>query len=515
MLLKTCLLSLPGLAALALASGAQAASCEELRAMTLKDVKIVAAARVSAGPFRAQGLPEPVDLPAFCRVEGVATPTPQSEIRFEVWIPAEGWSGRFQGVGVGGYQGAISYDAMVVALKRGYAVAGTDMGHQGDDLRFAQGKPEKMIDWGWRAQHVTAEVGKLIVRNQAGRFPAFSYFVGCSSGGHQGLSEAQRFPGDYDGVLVGDPGYDRVRQTAAYLWSWKALHDEAGKPLFNQAKLQFVTRSAVALCDPQDGVTDGVINEPRACRFDPASLLCKAAETDSCLTAAQVAGLKAVYAGARNPRTGEQIFPGWSIGSEGFGAGAGQGWGAYLVNPAQPMRSEVYKYILFHDPNWDWRTFDFDKDVAYADATIPDLAAVETNLAPFRARGGKLLMYTGWADPVAAPEDVAKYYEEATAANGGLAKTREFFRFFMAPGMGHCGGGPGPNSFDALTALEQWVELGKAPETLIASRPLDGGGQRTRPLCLYPLSARWTGRGSTDDAANFTCAAPRARGPAR
>jgi feruloyl esterase len=481
--------------------------CDKLKALTIPDVAIVASTSVAPGGFTPPAARAALDTGAFCRVQAEAHPTPDSQIRIEVWLPSpETWNGRFEGVGNGGYQGNFPYPAMATALRQGYAVAATDTGHTGDDLKFGENHPEKVIDWSYRAIHVTAENGKIIVRNYFGRFADRSYFVGCSTGGHQALSEAQRFPEDYDGIVAGDPAYDRVHQTAAYLWSWMATHDDSGASLLPPAQMKLVTRSAIQACDAADGIKDGIIADPRKCKFDPAQLLCKSGQTgDSCLNPQQVAALQKVYAGTHNPKTGAEIFPGWSLGTESFGDAAGQGWGAYILDPKEPMRIDVFRYFAFNDPNWSWRTFDFNKDVDFVDAKIGYMAAVNADLTPFRARGGKLLMYTGWEDPVAAPLDVLKYYDLATQTMGGLEKTKEFFRFFMVPGMGHCGGGPGPNTFDALASLRTWVEDDKAPALIVASHLTDGKVDRSRPLCNYPEIAHWKGSGSTDDAANFVC----------
>jgi feruloyl esterase len=491
---------------LAITTSPAATTCVNLKALTIPNVTITAAATQPAGPFTPPGSRNPIMLPEFCRIEGVARPTSDSEIRFEVWIPpAEVWNGKFQGVGNGGYAGSISYPAMTTALQRGYATASTDTGHVGDDLKFGQGHPEKVVDWAYRAIHVTAEVSKLIVRDHTGKFPDHSYFVGCSTGGHQALSEAQRFPDDYDGIVAGSPGYDRIRQIGSYLWAWTATHTKEGAPVLPASKLPLLTKSAVAACDSNDGLKDGLIDDPRLCRFDPATLLCKAGDSASCLTPPQVDAVKKVYSDLRNPRTGEQIYPGWSPGSEAFADGANAGWRGFVLDPPEPMRVGVYRYFLFDDPNWDWRTMDWDRDIAYADAKLGFMSAVDPDLTAFKQRGGKLLMHTGWADPVAIPNDVLKYYEAATRKMGGAEKTKEFFRFFMAPGMGHCGGGPGPNTYDALSALEQWVEKGVAPSKIVASHSTGAVVDRTRPLCPYPQVARWKGTGSTDDAANFVC----------
>jgi feruloyl esterase len=486
-------------------------SCESLAALTVPTVTIHAASNVAAGPFAVPGSQTPLTLPAFCRVEATARPTSDSEIRFEVWIPpVDGWNGKFQGVGNGGYQGSISYGAMAAALRRGYATGSTDTGHIGDDMKFGQGHPEKVIDYGWRAIHVMTDTAKLIVRNAQGRFAEKSYFVGCSAGGHQAMSEVQRFPEDYDGVIAGAPANNRIRQTFGFMWSWTATHAD-GKPLLTHAKLAQVTRAVVEACDTVDGLKDGLVDDPRRCTFDPARLVCKpGADDTTCLTPAQAEAISKVYDGAKNPRTGEQIYTGWPRGSEAFGESPIASWRQYLTDVPEPARIGLFRYFLFHDPNWDVRTLDYDRDLAYAEDRLPHLPAVARDLSPFKKRGNKLLMYGGWMDPVVPPQDTAAYYESVARVMGGYDKTRDFFRLFMAPGMGHCAGGPGPNQFDALTALEQWVEKGVAPDVLSASHSTNGKIDRTRPLCPYPQVARYKGTGSIDDEASFTCVAPAA-----
>jgi feruloyl esterase len=505
----------PTLAQVATPAASGGTACANLAALTIPNVTIKSATPVAAGPFLPSGASTPMTLPAFCRVEATARPTSDSDIKFEVWIPpAEAWNGKFQGVGNGGYQGSISYTAMATALRRGYATASTDTGHTGDDMKFGQGHPERLIDYGYRAVHVMTESSKLIVRDANGRFADKSYFVGCSAGGQQALSEAQRYPEDYDGIVAGDPANNRIRQTFAFLHSWIATHDKDGKPVIPQGKLALLTKAATETCDGIDGLKDGIIDDPRRCHFDPAKLLCKSGDEPTCLTAAQVESAKKTYDGVKNPKTGEQIFAGWTRGSEGFGEAAGQSWRAYIVDPAEPMRVGFFKYWLFHDPNWDYRSIDWERDLAYAEQKLPYMAAVEKDLGPFKKHGGKLLMYTGWSDPVVPPQDTVAYYEGVVKTMGGLEKTREFYRFFIAPGMGHCSGGPGPNQFDHLAALEQWVEKGVAPVTMVATHSTAGKVDRTRPLCLYPQVARWKGTGSSDEAANFACVAPPAEKPA-
>jgi tannase/feruloyl esterase len=499
------------------ATNGSGTACASLAALTIPTVTVRSAAPVAAGPFTPPGTQTPLTLPAFCRVEATARATSDSDIRFEVWIPpADGWNGKLEGVGNGGYSGAINYASMAAALRRGYATTSTDTGHMGDDMKFGQAHPEKVVDWAWRSVHVMTDAAKLMVRSHAGRLPDHSYFEGCSSGGHQALSEAQRFPDDYDGIVAGDPANNRIRQTFAFLWAWNVTHAPDGQPIIPPGKLSTITRAAVDACDAVDGLKDGIIDDPRRCHFDPAKLLCHGAADDAtCLSQAQVDSVRKMYDGLKSPRTGEQIFTGWPRGSEGFGDSAIQSWRTYVIDPVEPMRAGFFRYFLFHDPNWDWRTIDWDRDLAYAEQRLPFMQAVDRDLTAFRKHGGRLLMYTGWADPVVPPQDTAAYYEGVVKAMGGLEKTREFFRFFPAPGMGHCTGGPGPNQFDAIGALEQWVEKGMAPDKLIASHVTNGKVDRTRPLCMYPLVARWKGTGSSDDAANFSCVAPEAPVPPR
>ena len=483
---------------------AEAASCEELRSLQLPDVRIVSADERASGPFtiRAGRGDATLVLPAFCRVVGVATPTPDSEIGFEVWLPsADDWNGRLLGTGNGGYTGAIGYPALADGLRGGYVTVGSDTGHGGSDLSFGVGHPEKIADWGHRAVHAMTEAAKPIVRAFHGRFAHHAYFSGCSTGGHQALSEAQRYPDDYDGILAGAPGHNRTRLNAGFLWSWMALHDAAGAALLPPDKLTMLGAAVMAQCDAVDGVADGVIDDPRRCRFDPAELRCRGDDEADCLTDIQVEAVAKVYAGARNPRTGGRVFAGWSPGSE-------SGWAGYLLRPPVPMRVGYWAGWVFGDPNWDWRTFDWDRDLAYAQRRMSMVDATDPDIGAFRRRGGKLLLYAGWADAVVPANDTTAYYDEVQRASGGPDATATFARLFMVPGMGHCGGGPGPDSFDALGALTRWVETGAAPDRLMASKVVNGVVERTRPLCPYPHVARYTGQGSTDEAENFRCARP-------
>ena len=446
-----------------------ATTCADLVHLTLPGITIEHAVDVTAGELTLPGAQQPLHVRDFCRVEGLAAPTSDSQIHFEVWIPAaDGWNRKLLGTGNGGFGGSISYGAMAGALARGYAVAGTDTGHTGDQMEFGQGHPEKIVDWAYRAVHVMTQAAKVVIRDLRGEFPVHSYFQGCSTGGQQALSEAQRYPDDYDGIVAGDPGNNRIRLIIGFLWSWMATHRANGEPLLSHPQLGRLTREAVARCDARDGRQDGLIADPAHCDFDPGVLACAAGPSDAtCLTREQIEAVRKVYAGARNPRTGAQLFAGWARGSE-------SGWGPYIVDPKEPVRLGLFRYFAFGDPAWDWRTFDWDRDVEFVEERVPYLSATSSDLAGFRSRGGKLLMYTGWADPVVPPQDIVSYYDDVLRTMGGLHRTREFFRFFGIPGMGHCGGGSGPGTIDVLSALEAWVEHGLPPERLVASEPVTG-----------------------------------------
>ncbi|HEY2015860.1 MAG TPA: tannase/feruloyl esterase family alpha/beta hydrolase, partial [Bryobacteraceae bacterium] len=438
---------LPALAIINL-KAAYAGSCENLTALTIPQTSVTSAIAMPAGPFSPgggrTGAARP--FPAFCRVAAVARPVPDSEIRIEVWLPdSAAWNGKMLGTGNGGYSGALGYGDMERALRLGYAVAGSDTGHEGGDLKFGLGHPEKINDWAWRAVHVMTDTAKLVARSYYGRFAAHSYFSGCSTGGQQALTEAQRFPADYDGILAGAPGNNRVRLNVGFLWSWRAANDDDAAPL-PVSKLPVIHKAAVAACDPLDGVADGIIGDPLACKFDPGTLECRGGESPDCLTKSQVAAVRAIYEGARNPRTGERLYPGWVRGSE-------TGWQAYFVGQREPARLDFWRYWVFHDPNWDFRSFDFDRDVTYADSRVEFLTANDPDLRRFGSRGGKLLLYQGFADPVVPPEDSIRYYESVVRTMSA-ENASKVARLFLIPGMGHCSGGPGPSSFEGLAALD-------------------------------------------------------------
>ena len=486
-----------------------AGDCDSLSKLALPKTTITRAESMPAGSFTPPHGKAIPNLPAFCRVAGVIKPTSDSDIQFEVWMPASGWNGKFQGVGNGGFAGAINYDQMGSAMSHGYTAASTDTGHEagGVDARWALGHPEKIADFGYRAIHETTVDAKAIVHAFYGQAPARSYFSSCSNGGRQALMEAQRYPADYDGILAGAPANYWTHLVTNAVWD---LHALAAKDSYIPAKkLPAIQAAALAACDTADGVKDGVIEDPPLCHFDPSVLKCAGPETDACLTAPQLTALKKLYAGGRTSN-GKQLFPGYSPGGE---ADPG-GWQPWIVGtaPEQSLMfgfgTQFFKNMVFDDAAWDYHTFNIDRDTKVADQKMAhDLNATNPDLSRFKARGGKLILYHGWSDAAIAPQNTINYYE-SVVAKMGRDNSDEFVRLFMVPGMQHCGGGAGPSSFgdNIDTALEQWVEKGVAPERIVAAKT-DSKNEvlRTRPLCAYPLIARYKGTGSTDDAANFTC----------
>jgi feruloyl esterase len=483
---------------------AAAATCDTLASLALKNVKVTRAELVPAGHFtppgdRPAGATNPFkSLPDFCRVAATLTPSSDSDIKIEVWLPASGWNGKFQAVGNGGWAGVISYPAMADAVRSGYASASTDTGHVGGRGTFALDHPEKLIDFAWRSEHEMAVTAKDVIRAFYGAAPKLSYWNGCSTGGRQGLKMAQKFPNDYDGIIAGAP----ANRTAISLWIAHAvLKDPAS--YIPPAKYPVIHTAAVNACDAGDGLKDGLISNPTACSFNPDVLLCKGSDAASCLTAPQVAAAKKIYSPAINPRTGKEMFASLIPGTE-------LGWGVQAEGP-DPSNNiyDQYRYVVFKDPNWDWKTFNFDSDVVKGD--LPEnliMNATDPDMKAFFGHGGKLLMYHGWSDPNVPAVNTVKYYNSVVENLGGASKASNNVRLFMAPGMGHCGGGEGPNTFDKMAALERWVEQGQAPDVLIATHSTNGAVDRSRPLCPYPQVAKYKGSGSIDEAANFVCAAP-------
>ena len=496
------------LAPWALPTGAEgAATCESLAGKTLGGTPI-AKAEVTQ-PFSGT---DPMMGPftvgqSFCRLSGTIAPA----IAFEVWLPEPtAWNGKLQGVGNGGVAGHIVPGSMAGALARGYATVSSNLGHEGGpiDFDFAIGHPELVADWGYRGTHMMTVVAKAAVEAYYGKPPRFSYFTGCSGGGRQGLMEAQRFPADYDGIVAGDPTADFTRLTlGGRLWEAIATLKDSARYI-PAAKIAVIAKATVAACDALDGVKDGVIDDPRQCKFKPATIQCKSGDGPDCLTEGQVKALETIYAGSTYGN-GKQIFPGYMPGGE-LGP---MGWASYVSGPA-PRKASQFLYsdgfargMVMEKRTYDSLTFDYDRDMPEAIQKLsPTIDATNPDLAGFEARGGKLIQYHGWSDPGVSPLSSVNYYEKVSEHLRG--DPSGFYRLFMVPGMQHCIGGPGPDHFDALAALEQWIEKSKAPDRIVATHLTDGKPDRTRPLCPYPQVAKWDGKGGTDNAESFNCGPP-------
>jgi feruloyl esterase len=469
-------------------------ACAALVSLTGYDFAIVSATTIGANA----GTPE------YCRVAGLIQP----EVRFEVNLPAV-WNGRLYMFGNGGYAGeAIDGPPRQAiarrAIARGFATAQTNTGHDGlaEPLGTFAASPQKVIDYAFRAVHLTALTAKSLVQAYFGGAARHAYFDGCSTGGRQGLISAQRFPDDFDGIAVGAPVLDFSGTMISYAKDQKAL---AAAPL-NADAVKTVADAVIAKCDAIDGVKDGVIDDPRRCAFSPSADVptCRGdAPTAGCLTAAQIHTVETIYAPLE--RDGTTFFPGWPVGAE-------SGWTPWFTSPnghgIQWNFGETYlKNIAFGRPNanYDWLTFSVHADLDKIQGARSLLDATDPDLSRFKARGGHIVSYVGWADPALNPLMSVNYYERVMKTMG--PSTTGFYRMFMVPGMGHCGGGAGTSTFDAFTPLVQWVETGTAPATLPASRVVGGTTVRTRPLCPYPQVAVYKGSGSPDDSGNFSCGA--------
>ena len=491
--------------------------CLELTSLNLPDATVSVAEIVAAGEFlppsennRAARDTSPAaqrrnriyqGLPAFCRVAVNLQPSSDSDIKMEIWLPTDGWNGKFLAVGNGAFRGNVRYRAMVDPLGRGYASSSTDTGHLGNTASFGLNHPEKVIDFGWRAVHEMTVASKTIVAAYYGQGPRHSYWNGCSAGGRQAMQEAQRFPEDYDGIIAGAPGLDWTGRAAAALRVAKILEANASARLSGVDR-ELVHRAALNSCDAADGVKDGLIGKPQQCEFDPGVLQCSGEKSSSCLTTTQVNTVRMLYSSPLNPATGRAITgllpgsePGWTD----------LGW----TRSARDTGMEQYKYLVYGDPEWTIDRFNFEVDIAKAEAMDANtLNALDADLSPYFEAGGKLIQYHGWSDPQISPTNATQYYQRVTESLGGRDKLHDSYRLFMAPGMAHCAGGPGPNSFDMISTLEAWVERGEAPDSIIAVHRTDGEVDRSRPLCPFPEEAVYTGTGSIDEAENFVCRLP-------
>jgi len=434
-------------------------SCESLASLALPRATVTLAEPIAAGAFPPPPGRGPAagtlykSLPAFCRLAATLKPSADSTIKIEIWMPANGWNSKLQSVGNGAWAGTISYPAMATALTAGYAAASTDTGHEGNSSGFVPGHPEQLIDFAWRAVHEMTVAAKLVTSAYYSSAPKFTYWNGCSTGGRQALTEAQRFPADYDGIVAGAPASYVTRLQAAQIWIAQATHANDASYI-PPSKYPIIHQAVLDQCDALDGVKDGVLENPG---LEPGSEL------------------------------------GWSN----------------LSGP-KPMdyAVDMYRLVAFKDPDWNYLKFNPDTDVERAEKQIGSLMnAIDPNLQPFLSHG-KLLQYHGWADPGIPSESSVNYYKAVTTKLGGTANVNDSYRLFMIPGMFHCGGGDGTSSFDMVAALDQWVSSGKAPDQIPASRIRDGKVDRTRPLCPYPQVAMYKGSGSSDEAANFSCKVP-------
>jgi tannase/feruloyl esterase len=495
-------------------------ACSAIARLALPQTKITRAEAIAVtgeysvpGTEKGIGLTAPVKVHrSFCRVAGVVEPA----INFETWLPLEDWNGRFQGLGLGAFYGKLPYGAMAQSLDKGYAVGGTDTGHQSDwddgTWAMSNGSLNQRIveDWAHRGIHEMSVKSQAIVENVYGRPARYRYFTGCSSGGYQAMTEAQRYPNDYDGILAGAPAnYITHLQAAQISFGLATLVDPAANVVEPTNKLPLLHQAVMAACDAQDGVEDGLIENPAVCRFDPEELACSDGDSAACLTAPQVKAVKNIYADIRRS-DGSKIFPGFPHGSE-------LNWNLmaaeYLGARGQVAFAEtLYRYLVFQNPAWNYASMNLERDVAYADEHVGKiLNSINPDLRPFRDRGGKLIHYHGWADWGITPYNSIDYFNSVVATVGGSTsaearrEVQDFHRLFLMPGVSHCRGGDGPDVFDGLGALQAWVEQGEAPARIQASKIADGKTLRTRPLCPYPEVARYSGSGSTDDADNFTC----------
>jgi feruloyl esterase len=498
-----------GFVFLAMTSPARAASnCGRLGSLNLPEVTITQADLVAAGALatatdsRGSGgdFAKFKDLPAFCRVAATLRPTSESDIKMEVWLPLSGWNGKLEANGNSGWNGAITPATLAAGLKRGYAVAMTDTGHEGSSASFALGHPAKLIDFGYRATHEMTVKSKLIIAAYYGEGPKLSYFNGCSAGGRQALKEAQRYPEDFNAIVAGSPGIDWTGRAMQAVWIAQAVHKEAASAI-PSSKFLVIHKAVLKACDAADGLKDGIIEDPTHCQFDPKVLECNGPDSPTCLRPPQVEAVRKIYAPVRNPRTMREIFPGLERGSE-------LGWNT--MAGAQPfgLGLDLFKFVVFKDPHWDYKAFNFDSDAALTVRDGGIMNALDPNLRAFFARGGKIIQYHGWSDPRISPLSSVRYYDKVVDTLGSASKVKDSYRLFMVPGMAHCGGGEGTSNFDMLGALEQWVEAKKAPDQILASRVRDGRVDRTRPLCPYPEVAKYKGTGSIDDEVNFACSLP-------
>ena len=511
-------------------------TCENLASFALPHAKIDSAQMVAAGEFvqpaarggarggggTGQAPPGPVQgaadgrgggggrgggqanafakLPAFCRVTATLTPNSDSDIKTEIWLPASGWNGKFQAVGNGGWAGTIPYPAIAAAVAAGYAGAGTDTGHVGGNADFALGHPEKLIDFAYRSMHEMTVHAKAVINAHYGEPAKLSYYNGCSQGGRQGLAEAQLYPEDFNGIIAGAAGWNQMRMHGART-ALNLIVNKDADSVIPPTKYSMIHEAVLNACDAQDGVKDGVIENPMKCNFDYAKLACSGADGPNCLTKGQVESAKAMTSPLKDPKTGKMLFEGHLM------PGSELGW-ATLGGP-QPLALAIsgMRNVVFQDRNWDYHALNISTDVDRADKAGNGLLYTgDPNLKPFFERGGKLLMYHGWSDPQVNPLNSVIYYN-SVVKTVGKDKASNSIALFMMPGMNHCSGGPGADTFDKVKVMEEWVEQGKKPARIVGSHQTNGQVDKTHPLCPFGEVAKYSGNGNPNDAANFSCVA--------
>jgi feruloyl esterase len=475
-------------------------TCAELASLQLPDVTILSTEEIEAAD----------DLPAHCKVSGFI----ETEINFEVLLPAiADWNRKFVMGGGGGFVGTVQNHSLTFAvngssLARGYATAGTDTGHSAAEFgaSWAYNNPERFINFGYRAIHLTTATAKDIIRIYYDSDIQYAYFFGCSRGGGQAMVESQRYPDDFDGIIAGAPAFDWPGFAMAMAWGQQLMYAnpmDLSAPTVPLSKLHLIETALLDNCDATDGLLDGLIDDPRNCTFDPSTDL-------PGFTTEELAAIERIYNGPSN--SSGQIFLGWPYGGENDPSG----WGTWIVgfenligpypNLHYYFGNEILRYFVYNYPPYDLHEFNFETDVPDTAFAASVLNATDTDLSPFEGGGSKMIMWHGWSDSALSALATIDYYEGVADTMGGAENVEDFYRLFLAPGMGHCSGGPGPNLVDYLTAMEEWVENGIAPDSMTAL----GGDvpDRTRPLCPYPQVAVYDGDGSTDDADNFSCQEP-------
>jgi hypothetical protein len=488
----------------ALLASAAPVPCDSIKQVTLPGATVTIAQDIAAGnftpPAAGPGSGPVSGLPAFCRVAITVPP----QIHIEVWLPRDTWNGSYRGEGGGGYAGQVSYGGLAEGIRRGYATASTDTGHPaaaGGSFALNQdGTLNKGLigDFAERSLRELARQAKAVIAAYYGSAPKHSYWNGCSTGGRQGLMAVQRFPAEYDGLVIGAPAINWDRFLPAELWPQIVMNKIVGAPI-SAAKLSAATRAAVAACDAIDGVTDGIINDPRKCTYDPAALVCKGEDGETCLTLKEADAIRKIWNGP-TAAGGQRLW---------FGLERGTPLSALAGSNPFPIVTAYFQYWIHRNATFDWHILseaDFEADFQTSRKEFHDVIGTDDpRLDAFRRRGGRMIIWHGDADPLIFPRGTIDYYERVLAANGGAKRVDDFARLFMAPGVGHCGGGDGPAPTGLFEAVVDWVEKGVAPKTLAASRKRPDGTTLARPLCPYPATAKWTGKGTTDEATSFVC----------